>query len=344
MRKTNLIMIPVHTHELVVLRDSRWPAFPNPALARLPDSTMSQPSYAKAGTGNPLRTQSHFNSPMAKSSSRPVVNVTRPFTAPAHKHAHHLHSIPPREQSTRTLIIDHMLWVHGRTRFAQARAELGMTDRTGGPTSLNYVHRFRPENFEEEEEQSSDGEDVSRLKIRQDLGPENHGTNQEEARRRDLSLAQSLNVRAESLEKVVTAMLDQPPTIEPKHGDENHPSSTSSRPHRHPHTLPNGVRLRLALGTVINDLFARNTQPLPSKAMPPYVQEFSLRGSATNSADRSYPPLPPVITSLAVISASGQAFIPSPDRSAYIHTSKGVDAVSHSNRLVSRRQFLSGRH
>jgi hypothetical protein len=213
-----------------------------------------------------------------------------------------------------------------------------------GPTSLNYVHRFRPENFEEEG-QSSDGEDVSRLKIRQDLGPENHGTNQEEAtRRRDLtSLAQSLNVRAESLEKVVTPMLDQPPTIEPKHGDDNHLSSTSSRPHRHPH-LPNGVRPRLALGTVINDLFARNTQPFPSKAMPPYVQEFSLRGSATNSADRSYPPLPPVVTSLAVISASGQAFIPSPDRSAYIHTSKGVDAVSHSNRLVSRRQFLWRRY
>ena len=37
---------------------------------------------------------------------------------------HFLHSIPPREKSTRTLIIDHMLWVHGRTRFAQARAEL----------------------------------------------------------------------------------------------------------------------------------------------------------------------------------------------------------------------------
>lgn len=35
------------------------------------------------------------------------------FRAPAHKHAHHLHSIPPREKSTRTLIIDHMLWAHG---------------------------------------------------------------------------------------------------------------------------------------------------------------------------------------------------------------------------------------
>lgn len=36
------------------------------------------------------------------------------YRAPAHKHAHHLHSIPPREKSTRTLIVDHMLWVHGK--------------------------------------------------------------------------------------------------------------------------------------------------------------------------------------------------------------------------------------
>lgn len=38
---------------------------------------------------------------------------TPSFRAPAHKNSHHLHSIPPREKSTRTLIVDHMLWVHG---------------------------------------------------------------------------------------------------------------------------------------------------------------------------------------------------------------------------------------
>ncbi|KAF9777349.1 hypothetical protein BJ322DRAFT_1115088 [Thelephora terrestris] len=70
-----------------------------------------------------------------------------------------LTSIPsrPREKSTRTLIIDHLLWVHSRTRFSQARAELGMTDRTGGSSSVNYVHRERPESFEEEDEAASDG-------------------------------------------------------------------------------------------------------------------------------------------------------------------------------------------
>jgi len=41
------------------------------------------------------------------------------FRAPAHKHAHHLHSIPPREKSTRTLIIDHMLWVHGKIDYSE---------------------------------------------------------------------------------------------------------------------------------------------------------------------------------------------------------------------------------
>ena len=56
----------------------------------------------------------------ASSSSSPIPSVSSSniaqssFRAPAHKHAHHLHSIPPREKSTRTLIIDHMLWVHGK--------------------------------------------------------------------------------------------------------------------------------------------------------------------------------------------------------------------------------------
>jgi len=106
---------------------------------------------------------------LASSSSVPGSNSApaTAFKAPAHKHAHHLHSIPPKEKSTRTLIIDHMLWVHGRTRFAQGRAELGMTDRTGGQSAANYVHRERPENFEEDEELLSDGEDARILYARE---------------------------------------------------------------------------------------------------------------------------------------------------------------------------------
>lgn len=48
------------------------------------------------------------------------------YKAPAHKHAHHLHSIPPREKTAKTLILDHMLWQHTRARFLQAKSELGL--------------------------------------------------------------------------------------------------------------------------------------------------------------------------------------------------------------------------
>ncbi|KAG2133562.1 uncharacterized protein EDB93DRAFT_885376 [Suillus bovinus] len=220
----------------------------------------------------------------SSSSSNPT-NGSRPFKAPAHKHAHHLHSIPPREKSTRTLIIDHMLWVHGRTRFTQARAELGMTDRTGGPSSPNYRYRERPESYEEDDDVSSDGENVEMLKARE--GGPNHPHNEDEDNRRqkqDLTLARTLRLRAIGLEKVVTSMLDQPPPVHPILDDDlNTPPTSPQRPEsqqspqrgasNHPHTLPNGVRLRLALGTVINDLFARQapTPPYRHHHHPPPI-------------------------------------------------------------------------
>lgn len=166
----------------------------------------------------------------------------------------------------------------GRTRSAQARAELGMTDRTGGPSSSNYTHRQRPENYEEDEEVGSEGEDVSNLKAR--LDPPSRFSDENERRgKQDLPLAQSLRLRAEGLEKVVTSMLDQPPPVHPIVDDDiigQPPSSPKLNPASvcDPHTLPNGVRLRLALGTIINDLFARQlprppyrfTHPPPSKS------------------------------------------------------------------------------
>ena len=168
-----------------------------------------------------------------------------------------------------------MLWVHGRTRFAQARAELGMTDRTGGPSSANYTHRERPENYEEDEELLSEGEDTSILNARE--GGPNQIRNDDEDERlkaQDLVLARSLRLRAESLEKVVTGMLDQPPPVHPHFdGDPLTPPSSPRRPitllpnHNdnsdHPHLLPNGVRVRLTLGTIINDLFARQAPHPP---------------------------------------------------------------------------------
>jgi len=205
-----------------------------------------------------------------KSNPQPV------FRAPAHKHAHHLHSIPPREKSTRTLIIDHLLWVHSRTRFAQTRAELGMTDRTGGSSSPNYIHRERPENFEEEDEAASDGECASVLRHHSGWSVDD-----EDARLtvKDPQLAKALRTRSESVEKVVASMLHQPPEIRPLHpGDaDRSPSSPESKKqtpigtNSHPHTLPNGVRLRAALATLINDFFARESPPSPVQAPNSYL-------------------------------------------------------------------------
>ena len=227
------------------------PAIRTPLLLQTP--TAPPPSHPSAAA---------VPSVSGKQNSQPA------FKAPAHKHAHHLHSIPPREKSTRTLIIDHLLWVHSRTRFAQARAELGMTDRTGGSSSPNYVHRERPENFEEEDEAASDGECVSVLRHRSGWS-----TDDEDARLavKDPQLAKALRTRSESVEKVVASMLHQPPELRPLHPDDvgNPPGSPEPKKpipvgtNSHPHTLPNGVRLRAALATLINDFFARES-PLPS--------------------------------------------------------------------------------
>ena len=221
---------------------------------------------ASANTGLSAATPSTTG----KSNPQPV------FKAPAHRHAHHLHSIPPREKSTRTLIIDHLLWVHSRTRFSQARAELGMTDRTGGSSSPNYVHRERPENFEEEEEAASDGECISVLRHRSGWSAD-----EEDARLavKDPQLAKALRTRSESVEKVVASMLHQPPEVRPLHPHDavNSPNSpeskkqTSAGTNSHPHTLPNGVRLRAALATLINDFFARESPPPSTQALNSYL-------------------------------------------------------------------------
>lgn len=236
-----------------------------------------------------------------------------PFRPPAHKHAHHLHSIPPREKSTRTLIIDHLLWVHARTRFAQARAELGMTDRTGGASAPNFSHRERPENYEEEEEAQSEGEDIFSLVAR--AGGPGHTHEEDDDERlesQDLTLARSLRQRAESVEKVIASMLDQPPEVPPVHPDDMDPPTSpqlhaANAQRHHQHTLPNGVRLRLAFGTVINDLFARRAPNPPHRL---YIG---------HSPGAPLPALPSALIPLAAVSLVN---CPAPSRkpmpSAYI--------------------------
>ncbi|KAG0701211.1 hypothetical protein DFH29DRAFT_1000398 [Suillus ampliporus] len=283
------------------LNQGHFPSFSVPQLAASPRTTTYQaPIFASSSTSyNPVG--------------------PRAFKAPAHKHAHHLHSIPPREKSTRTLIIDHMLWVHGRTRFTQARAELGMTDRTGGPSSPNYYHRERPESYEEDDEVLSDGENVEMLKARE--GGPGHPHNEDEENRRqkqDLNLARSLRLRAIGLEKVVTSMLDQPPPVHPILDDvlttpptsPQRPESHQSpqRANSHPHTLPNGVRLRLALGTVINDLFARQapTSPYRHHHHPPPII-VSSNGSDQASSNGLSPGNSPAMQKASPVSGRGSS-------------------------------------
>ncbi|KAG6894928.1 hypothetical protein C0992_003936 [Termitomyces sp. T32_za158] len=263
----------------------------------------------------PHSTQHYLPVPSTSSApllpSTPVPAPRATYKAPAHKHAHHLHTIPPREKSTRTLIIDHILWVHGRTRFSQARAELGMTDRTGGPSSPNYSHRRRPENYNEEAEEGSEGEDVVKLKARTGNTLSTHGNEEEDRlKSQDLMLARSLRLRAEDLEKVVNSMLVQPPpTVHPT-GDEDTRTPPNSprinppnRPRHHLHTLPNGVRLRLALGAIINDLFARQA-PKPSYRQLQTKPLSSERSSSEPLSTTASNHLPATLRSLHTVCAA----------------------------------------
>ncbi|KAF9555131.1 hypothetical protein CPC08DRAFT_695851 [Agrocybe pediades] len=309
------------------------------------DSMDNRPQYIHHPSMSAYRQVQYARNenPVASTSSNPNSQVSgasltggansglpqTPFRAPAHKHAHHLHSIPPREKSTRTLIIDHMLWVHGRTRFAQARAELGMTDRTGGPSSPNYVHRSRPESYEEEDEEGSEGEEIVALKAR--AGGPGHPHNDDEDERlgrQDLALARSLRLRAEGLEKVVISMLEQPPPIHPINDEDilTPPTSPKIKPTSpgHPHRLPNGVRLRLALGTIINDLFARQAPPPPYRHTRVPGSKISTPPDHSPSVVPSPSDLPDALATLAPVSG---AFAPLP-QSSYAHNSSSSSSRS----------------
>lgn len=304
-------------------------------------SSSSGSSFQKHLPTSPLSNRHQHGAAGSSSSS---TGGQTPFRAPAHKHAHHLHSIPPREKSTRTLIIDHLLWVHARTRTAQARAELGMADRTGGTHSPNYIHRERPENYEEDEDVFSEGEDISSLTAR--AGGPGHTHEEDEDERldmQDLALARSLRQRAESVEKVITSMLNQPPKVPPLLPEEllEPPTSPQLQPQGPPrpreHTLPNGVRLRLALGTVINDIFARRAPTPPSRHYP----------SAHSMGNLPPPSFPPVLEPFVAVSMPRNVQSPRrPIPSEYIKSlyNNGADPDSQNSPPALRcpRHLLMG--
>ncbi|KAF8588221.1 hypothetical protein K439DRAFT_668773 [Ramaria rubella] len=284
------------------------------------------------------------------------------FVAPAHPQSHHLHTLPPREKNTRTLILDHTAWRHGRTRFAQGRCELGMkvglkgenkpvageASSLGSSSShrrtgfyIGSTHdstsslRREPSDVElassdeedgEPEPRGSDGESVralaygrrSREKRKLDdntgdmmdvdtdneLSMENdsdvdHSEKTLPANSREPSLAPSLAAQATGIEKVLYAMLAQPPSSPPRspspppyalhssHANSQHyrppPSSqrsTAPPPKDPARLLPNGLRLRLVLLALVNDLFERP---------PPLSQDESPSTSSNNSTPKAVP-------------------------------------------------------
>lgn len=99
-----------------------------------------------------------------------------------------------------------------------------MTDRTGGPGTTNFERRERPEQWDESDVVTSEEEqdDVDSRYIHSRSGrSEDVVDDQDEVNglemtsRQDLPHARKLRQRAESLENVITSMLEQPPRDTP---------------------------------------------------------------------------------------------------------------------------------
>lgn len=185
------------------------------------------------------------------------------FVPLAHKHAHHLHTIPPRQKSTRTLILDHILWLHARTRFSQARAELGLLDLDSDDEAFWLSAEHGDGNHMQQQHSRRDALMVS-LRYGSAQPPmEEPGV--EEMSRADHVQARALRQKADGLERVLSAIMDQcfeaPPSQCPRPRSMDLHLSTCSPPsregHSNPYILPNGVRVRLAVGALINILFSR---------------------------------------------------------------------------------------
>ena len=213
-------------------------------------SKRPRPSFPLSAT-SPLRPPPTTTT-MSMSAVHPL-HIPQSFKPPQHKHAHHLHAIPPREKTTRTLILDHMLWLHAAARFAQVRAELGMNpDRAGSADDEDDWISFS-------DNESADGE-----------------------KEKDAINAKAFKARADGLEKVLSAMLDQPPEELPFDSHDLLFRDTSFQPP--PTSLPNGVRLRISLAGLINDIFAEDTVTFPREELetipyyasaPPQLSSFT---------------------------------------------------------------------
>ncbi|KAG8937235.1 hypothetical protein FRC02_000004 [Tulasnella sp. 418] len=300
-----------------------------PLLSEGTDVNLPEPKMRPRPSFPLHRTENRINAPTSMAVATEHTRLqSLTFKAPAHKHAHHLHSIPPREKTTRTLILDHMLWLHGRARFSQARAELGMGLNTG----------------EEEEEFASDGEGVEVLGYGTDkalLDSAFSATSSRLGTSGNSARARALRAEADGLEKVLSAMLDQPPEDLPFDPDDPLLRDTSFTPRVQP-LLPNGVRLRLAIAALVNDVFTEDTHTTRGLENPPsvpgsppsftsYTPSLALLSSISSFANRSeLPSLPSfqTLTATAGVGAEHPAAILPPPGSIFSSIPRGAGPES----------------
>lgn len=150
---------------------------------------------------------------------------------------------------------------------------------------------MQPNRDREEQDPVSDGEDIMNIKFGA-KGPERTDRSPEEEEHeamQNLPLAHTLRLRADGVEKVLIAMLDQPPEVQLPYSDEDTPRPPPSIHGVGEYHFPNGVRLRLALSTLVNDLFARDT-PTPLSPRPSNTPAFQARNAQTPLSTPNFAP------------------------------------------------------
>lgn len=185
-----------------------------------------------------------------------------------------------------------MLWLHARTRFSQARAELGLPDLDANDEEAFWDNA---ENGDGHLAQQS-RRDALMASLRYGSTHSHELMDEvgvEELSRADHVQARALRQKAHGLEKVLSAIMDQysepPPSQCPRPRSQDLDALTSSysrdylnvQPDRC--VLPNGIRIRLAVGALINVLFSRVDDSL-------YLDSTTSAARADSDINVSYVP------------------------------------------------------
>ncbi|KZS92738.1 hypothetical protein SISNIDRAFT_107262 [Sistotremastrum niveocremeum HHB9708] len=207
-----------------------------PPFLLIPSSPSSRRTPAASSVSSSHRTPTP--TPRTQAALMPT------YRAPAHAHAHHLHSIPQREKSTRSLIVDSMLDQLTEVRLGQVRAELG-ADVVGDAEGVEALRRWEFYTGVVRTEHADDDNHPNWLQILNYAQVSQSQPKRPVLRVPNASLALTLRARAQGITNVVHSMLTQPPT----------PAIP----------LPNHLRIRLSLAILYELLFAPPTL-LPTKA------------------------------------------------------------------------------